>query len=509
MQIIMDYKIDKGASIHRDTSSNIIDQSSQPLPFESSIDRMDGPSRKLDMSQVISSNVVEDCSIYDMFSSLRCKIMVGTVSLAAFLIPLYGTIYLPALNTIRNDLNTTRALVAFTISFYLIMVGISSILWGLSADRFGRKITGIASLIILLIGSVASVFSPNIVVLIVFRIVQGGSVSAAMVLGPSVISDIYPANTRAWATGIFFVPFLVGPVVAPLIGGALTEALGWRSTFVCLSILTFVVLVMVIFLLSETHQCLTKKYFEKQNPNKRITDSISNEELTVKKACKPFILLFDLTVIPYLAVTTMAFTGLFVTLTLFPNHLEKKPYDYSETIIGLLFIPAGVAMLVGSILGGGLSDKFAKAFDYMSCLEIRLIPSMIFASLTPVGLLIYGWTIQNNVNVTGPLFGEIVIGFSRSSLVPGIIAYFTIKKQADATAAVSANTLLNYVGAGIGVATAVPLQDAMGIGPLFSLHCGINAVSVGVASIVVFMKYIEARHLISQANNVVPAPSQF
>ena len=83
-----------------------------------------------------------------------------------------------------------------SVSIYLFTSGILSLIWGPLSDRFGRKITIVAALIIFLGASIACALASDIIILVVFRAVQGAAISAAMVFGRAVVADIYPAESR-------------------------------------------------------------------------------------------------------------------------------------------------------------------------------------------------------------------------------------------------------------------------------------------------------------------------
>ncbi|CAF4928987.1 unnamed protein product, partial [Rotaria sp. Silwood1] len=142
------------------------------------------------------------------------------------------------------------------------MSGICSLFWGCVSDRFGRKLTTITSLVVFVIASIICVFAHHIAVLIVFRAIEGGAVSATLVVGQALVADIYPEEGRG----------------------------------------------------------------------------------------------------------------------------------YTETIIGVLFVPCGVAMFTTSITSGWLSDKASKYYGHERCPEGRLVPALALSTLHPIGLAIYGWT---------------------------------------------------------------------------------------------------------------------
>lgn len=427
---------------------------------------------------------IEDVSIYNIRTNLRRNIILVIISLVAFILPLCDTMYLPAIETVKSSLNTSDALVVVSVQIFLFVSGIGCLIWGPVADRFGRKIAIVIALIIFLLTSVGCIFSPDIGVLIGLRAIEGGAASATLVVGQSFVADIYPEEQRGRATGIFFLPFNTGAIVGPLIGGPLSQSFGWRSTFVFLSIFSCVATVVFIIFVPETHHYLIQERFHKENPNKRIIDASLNQKVPFGRVWKSLFRLLDLTTVPYIIVASTTFSALYINLTVFAIYLHKPPYNYSNTIIGALYAPSGVATLLGSLLSGWISDKASKLYGNEKFPEGRLIPAMIISILIPIGLLIYGWTFHYQLNAAIPIVGQVLISFSQAILEPTISAYLTIKKY-EQTAAVSAlNMFFNFCTVGFIISFTVPMNNAMGTGPYFSLISGINVAAIAFASIV-------------------------
>ncbi|CAF3638214.1 unnamed protein product [Rotaria sp. Silwood1] len=359
------------------------------------------------------------------------------------------------------------------------------------------------SIIIFLIASIVCIFAPTITVLIIFRAIEGGTISATLVVGQALVADIYPKEKRGLAEAFFFVPFNIGPVIGPLIGGPLSQVFGWRSIFMFLSILSFCVLVIMLVIVPETHQYLVKERFHKANPTKRITDAEPNEMIPFQKPWKPLIYLTDLTILPYIGVMTTSFATLFTSIALFSTYASENPYSYSETIIGLLFVPSGVAEFTTSLLSGWLSDKASKHFGHDRCPEGRLVPAIALSILHPIGLIIYGWTFHYKFHMAVPISGLVLLSIGQAVLEPSVSAYLTAKKQSESGAVLAANTFLNFCAAGIIVTIAVPLENAMHTGPYFSLMCGINVVSITLASIQVYKSIRRAKRATEQSNDPI------
>lgn len=92
------------------------------------------------------------------------------------------------------------------------------------------------------------------------------------------------------------------------------------------------------------------------------------------------------------------------TCTQFPVYMALPPYNLTAGIIGVAFLPMGVAGLVGSPIGGILSDKSAAASPAVP--EARLIHNtLINFLLMPAGLLIFGWVAYYGESLSACLLG--------------------------------------------------------------------------------------------------------
>lgn len=428
---------------------------------------------------------IEVISIYNIRSKYKRYIILVAAAMIASLLPFSDTVYLPALRNIESTLNTSVTLVAITMSIYLLMSGVFSLIWGSASDRFGRKITLIIALLIFTAASIVCIFAASIAVLIIFRAVEGMAVSATFVVGQSMVADIYPEETRGTASGVFFVPFNVGPIIGPLIGGPLSAAFGWPSTFVFLAIYSFVAIVVLFILIPETHQYFVKERFNKKNPTKCIIDAVPNEKPSFEKPWKPLVYLADLTIVPYIILATICYAILYASFTLFSIYLTETPYNYTTTMVGLLYVPSGVALFTGGLLGGWLSDKASNYFGHEKCYEGRLVPALVFSLLTPIGSIIFGWIFQYQSNISGAVIGHVLLSFGQAAVDTIVSAYLTIKKQEQAGAMSAIYVLCNLLGAGFIVTFAVPLSNVMGPGFYFSFLSALNFACIIWAGILV------------------------
>ena len=152
---------------------------------------------------------------------------------------------------ISNDLHTSPTITNLSAAFYMLSMAIFPLWWSSFSEQFGRRSIYLVSFTLFLIWNVLAAISPNITMLIIMRTLGGGAAASVQAVGAGTIADIWDIRERGNAMGIFYLGPLCGPLFAPIVGGALAEGLGWRSTLWFLAIFGGVVLVFLIFALPE------------------------------------------------------------------------------------------------------------------------------------------------------------------------------------------------------------------------------------------------------------------
>ncbi|CAF1229321.1 unnamed protein product [Didymodactylos carnosus] len=366
------------------------------------------------------------------------------------------------------------------------------LVWGSFSDYYGRKICLIVSSILFITTSIICIFTPNIIYLIIFRALQGASITATDAVGLGVIADVFAPTQRGFATGMFLIPFNIGPILGPVLGGSLSDSFGWRSTFVFLALYAFLTTIMILILLPETHQ-----YFVLQR-HQQALGSITIEVDLIHKPVfaapwKPLSVLTDLSIAPYILLMTIAFTTFFMSLIALPDQLSSKPYNLNEAIIGFCYIPSGIGLLIGSALGGSLADRAGRYYSG-KIPESRLIPASFGAFFVPVGLLFYGCSLHFKLNLTLVIIATFIVAFGHSVYEPAGFSYLTNKKQDEAGAISAVVIFLPFIFSGLGTVVAAPIIKAVGIGLLFSILAGLSIISIIIANTVVFVKVQQKKH---------------
>jgi len=152
------------------------------------------------------------------------------VMLGLFLGALDQTIVGPALPTIITQLSGNDYYV-WAITIYLLTSTISVPFWGKLSDIYGRKPIFMLGIVIFLVGSALSGLSQNMGMLILFRGIQGIGAGSLFPVALAVIGDLFTPQERGKYQGLFGAVFGIAFVAGPLIGGFLTERVGWHWIF--------------------------------------------------------------------------------------------------------------------------------------------------------------------------------------------------------------------------------------------------------------------------------------
>ena len=160
--------------------------------------------------------------------------------------------YLPALPSIVDDLNTSSAAVQLTLTGTLIGLAIGQLIIGPLSDIVGRRLPLIAGTAVHIAASLLCVVAPSVAMLGVFRGLQGLGAAAAAVVAMAVVRDLFTGRAAATVLSRLMLVMGVAPVLAPSIGGGILLVGSWRWVFGALALLGVGLLVLAIFSLRES-----------------------------------------------------------------------------------------------------------------------------------------------------------------------------------------------------------------------------------------------------------------
>ncbi|HBN63158.1 MAG: multidrug effflux MFS transporter [Prevotella sp.] len=337
-------------------------------------------------------------------------------ALAAFP-PLVTDMYLPALPIMTMEFDTTPSAVQMSLAACILGLAAGQLIFGPLSDKWGRKPLLKSALILFILATVASIFSPTIDVLNICRFFQGLGGAGGVVLSRSVATDCYSGRELAKTLAVIGAINGIAPVTAPVIGGLFSEAIGWKGIF-CILLAIGLLLYIVSIPFRESHQ-----------PEKRYTGSMS------KLFTQAGELLGNAAYIRYVLIFGMANAVLFGYISS-ASFILQNDFGLSELMFGILFGINSMAIGCGSMLSlklkqianashigcaGMLACSMLQLCNYNLGFGFMGYEILVFLMLFAVGMVftssttlamtegkaMIGWA-SAIVGATGFLFGGIV-----------------------------------------------------------------------------------------------------
>ena len=260
---------------------------------------------------------------------------------------LVNDMYLPTIPSMMKEFHTTPSMTQMGISMAMAGMGLGSVLWGSASDRYGRKPVLIVSLIIFVVATALSLFSPNIIFFIICRLFQGLGAGGAMVLSTSIPADVYMGRQLAKLMAIVGAINGVAPALGPVLGGFMADSVGWRGIFV------------VLLVIGVGMTFWTMHYHETLPPQRRLQAS------SFEDYAKAYRKLFtNGRFMIYVTIKAVAIGLLYAYIASAP-FLIQTHYGFTAMQFGLIFGGNALAMGLGSTLA--LRFKVMKQAMVVGC----------------------------------------------------------------------------------------------------------------------------------------------
>ena len=155
----------------------------------------------------------------------------GVCILASAMMALDATVVSVAQRTFILEFGSTQAVVGWTMTGYTLALATVIPIAGWAADRFGTKRLWMGSVLAFMAGSLLCAIAPSILLLNVFRVVQGMCGGMLMPLGFMILTHVAGPKRLGRLMSVLGIPMLLGPICGPILGGWLISAFSWPWIF--------------------------------------------------------------------------------------------------------------------------------------------------------------------------------------------------------------------------------------------------------------------------------------
>ncbi|KIW61853.1 hypothetical protein PV05_01924 [Exophiala xenobiotica] len=344
------------------------------------------------------------------WSHFRKCLITAIATLSVFAVTLTSSAYSESSNEVMRDFDISSEVFVLGVSLYVLGFAIGPALWGplvtmlRRSELYGRQLLWIVSHISMVAFIGGSAGSQNITTLLILRFLAGTFGGSPLVNSGGAIADMFSPAQRGLAMVIYCVAPFLGPVVGPVMGGFISENVGWRWVQGVCCILVGIIGILGSIFVPETYGpvLLMRRANHLSKADGKIYISVLEKSQGKKKPSevfkralvRPWVLLF-LEPIVFVASTYMAI--IYGTVYLFMGAMPvvyNQDRQWSEGIGGLAFLGIAVGFLLGVVYSIYDNDRrYMKLFlSQKATAEARLPPAIVGAIALPVGMFAFAWT---------------------------------------------------------------------------------------------------------------------
>ena len=270
------------------------------------------------------------------------------------------------ISALATHFQTKVSAITEAIFLTLAMRPVGAFLFGLMADRFGRRPTLMINVVAFTLFEVASAFAPTLTVFLVIRALFGIGMGGEWGVGAALAFETLPAQGRGFFSGLLQEGYVVGYLAAALAYGMLFPIVGWRGMF-AIGALPAAVVLYLLSKVEESPAWLQGRVHRGTRPS---------PETDIQSHAGPFL---------FLVLLMFAFNSFsHGTQDLYPTFLEKN-LELSARMVSVIAILSSIGALLGGILFGTVSERMGRrrAIVIAAMLAIPMIPLWAFSRTVP------------------------------------------------------------------------------------------------------------------------------
>ena len=324
--------------------------------------------------------------------------------------PVTTDIYLPALPELTRSLHGTTAEGQATLAFYFLGLAVGQLFYGPWSDRIGRRPPMLIGVGIFLAASAGCAVAGSMNAMIVLRLLQALGACAGLVTASAIVRDRFDHQSSARIFSMLLLARGLGPLLAPLAGGAIVTYTSWRAIFWALAAFGSVLGLWVLFGFRETRTAEVAARARSESPGRAYLAALSNPRI-----------------VGYLFTNGLNFAGMFAWIAAAP-YLVIGTYGVPALYFGWVFGLNAAGFMIASQVNRRLLRRVPAdrlmAFGAMGALAAAsvLLADAITGFGGPIGVLAPLLLVISSLGFvsTNAMAGGLAVDPSRSGTVSAL-----------------------------------------------------------------------------------------
>lgn len=379
-----------------------------------------------------------------------------TSAVTCFGVAFSSSAYTGTMTELIIHFQASQTLITGGVSLYVLGFALGPLLWAPLSEIYGRQVIFFFSYGLYAVFSAACTADNGVATLLVLRFFAGAFGSSTLTNAGGVISDVFVANERSLAMGVFSLAPSMGPTLGPFIGGYLGSDEGWRWVMGLMSILAGAAWIMGVLMVPETYapvilekraKALSQKTGKVYKTELEVQGGVRSASQVLRTALyRPWALLFAEPIVFILSIyTAIVYGTLYLLFGAYPVVFQLER-GWTPGKGGLAFMGVAVGMFSAIPAIAGINVWYVKkakqSKDGTLAPEYRLPGGMIGGIALPVGMFWFAWTSYKSVHWMSPVAAGAPFGFGMSMIFTSVFSYLIDSYTIYSASVLAANTVL-------------------------------------------------------------------
>ncbi|KIW79596.1 hypothetical protein Z517_06208 [Fonsecaea pedrosoi CBS 271.37] len=399
-----------------------------------------------------------------------------TVAFATLAVAFVSTAYTASIVQLIDAFDCSQEVATLGVSLFVLGFAIGPLLWAPLSELYGRQVLFFGTYAVLTVFNAGAAGVNTMAGVLVMRFFAGTFGASPLTNAGGVIADIFPSSQRGLGMSIFAAAPFLGPCIGPVVGGFISETIGWRWVEGVMAIFTGCLWIFGTLVIPETYTPVIlsrrAKALSKRTGKvyisiiERRQGKVTPQAAFSKAISRPWALLFLEPIVLLISIYMAILYGtLYMLFGAFPIVFEEER-GWSQGIGGLAFSGVAVGMVSGTAYAIWDNKRYARIeaeHGGEAPAEARLPPAAVGAIAIPLGMFWFAWTNYPSIHWIVCIIASAPFGFGMVNVFLACMNYLIDSYTIYAASVLAANSVLRSLFGAVFPLFTVQMYHNLGI----------------------------------------------